>query len=286
MENTGILLIQCPDQRGILSSICQFLAEKKGNIVSLQEFVDTSSEQFYARVEWEMDGFEYKDDKKFLDEFTKRVGDPYQMNVRFHCSDQRMRTCLFVSKYSHCLEDILYRYSSGELHIEIPLIISNHRDLEPLAKLYNIDYHYLPITKENKLQQEEKQQHLIHDHECEFIVLARYMQILTPDFVSAFKNRIINIHHSFLPAFTGAKPYHAAYERGVKMIGATAHFVTSELDEGPIICQDVTQISHRDSIRDMIVKGRDTEKLMLSKAVSLFAQHKLLANGQRTIVFD
>ena len=285
-DRTGILLIQCPDQKGILASVCQFLANHQGNIISLQEHADTSNHQFFSRIEWEMNDFLIQEKEEFNRRFQNEVGEHYAMNSQFYFSDEQTTTCLFVSKYSHCLEDILYRHSSGELNINIPLIISNHQDLEPLAKQYSIPYYHIPVTKKNKADQERKQRQLIEKHNCDLIVLARYMQILTPDFVSIYKNKIINIHHSFLPAFTGARPYHAAYDRGVKMIGATAHFVTSELDEGPIICQNITKITHRDSAQEMIVKGKDTEKMMLSRAVRLYSQHKLLANGNRTIVFE
>ena len=285
-SRTCILLIQCRDEMGILANTCQFLAEHNGNIVSLQEFADRTTKQFFARIEWELEGFSIPDQQVLEAKFQEKIGKKYDMNARFYFSDTPTKTCVFVSKYSHCLEDLLYRFHNDELNISIECIISNHETLKEVARQHSVPFHFLPVTKENKAKQEQQQRELIEGFGCELILLARYMQILSPSFVQAYANRIINIHHSFLPAFTGARPYHAAYTRGVKIIGATAHFVTSELDEGPIICQDITKVTHRDTVQEMIAKGRDTEKQMFSKAARLFSEHKLLANGNRTIVFD
>ena len=287
LEDKAILLIQCEDQKGILAKVCHFLANHNANIVSLQEYADVKTNQFYCRVEWEMNGFSLSSVAEFNQSFHEEVGSNFSMDFRIYFTSQRPRVCVFVSKYSHCLEDLLYRHASGELAVDIPLIISNHKALAPIAKLRNIPFHYFKMNNSNKQSIEKEQRKLIEETDCDVVVLARYMQILSAEFVQAYKNRIINIHHSFLPAFTGAKPYHAAHKRGVKVIGATAHFVTEQLDEGPIICQDVTKITHKDSVQDMVIKGRDTEKQMLSKAVKLFCAHKVITGvDQRTIVFD
>ncbi len=285
-NDTAILLIECDDQKGLLSAICQFISNHEGNILSLNEYADTFSNRFFARVEWETSGFEILSKEDFTSTFNQQVGDRFNMQTQFFFSHEPTKTAIFVSKYSHCLEDLLYRHTSGELNISIPLIISNHNDLQPIADRYSIPYHVFPITKMNKREQELEQVKLLKQHNVELIVLARYMQILSEDFVNQYAERIINIHHSFLPAFAGAKPYHAAYKRGVKIIGATAHIVTSELDEGPIICQDVIKTTHRDSIDSMVLKGRDVERSMLSKAVNLFSKHQIITSKNKTIVFE
>lgn len=285
-RNTATLLIQCDDREGILASICSFIAKHHGNILSLQEHVEPLQQRFFARVEWDIHDFLLKEKSEFLQKFHEKVADPFQMDISYHLSREKIKVAAFVSKYSHCLEDLLYRYSSGELNIEIPVIISNHKNLREIAERNKIEFIYLPITKSNKKEQEKKQLELLEKYEIQLVVLARYMQILSEEFTNFYKNRIINIHHSFLPAFVGARPYHAAYKRGVKIIGATAHFVTSDLDEGPIICQNVTEITHRDQVEDMIIKGRDIEKIMFSKAIKLYSDHKVLAWNRRTVVFS
>ncbi|MEE4285695.1 MAG: formyltetrahydrofolate deformylase [Mariniphaga sp.] len=284
-KNTAILLIHCPDKQGILATVTEFLNKNKGNIIYLDQHVDRQEKIFYMRVEWELDGFAIPTEK-IGEYFDTLIGSPLKMNWRLYFSDEIPRMALFVSKMPHCLFDILARYTAGEWDVEIPLIISNHELLKPVAERFGIDFHYIPVTKENKEEQEKKELELMKKHNIDFVVLARYMQILSKDFVKQYPNKIINIHHSFLPAFAGAKPYHAAHERGVKIIGATSHYVTSELDAGPIIEQDVTRCSHIDTIQKLIRKGRDLEKIVLSQAVYKHLQRKILVYKNRTVVFN
>lgn len=284
-KNTAILLIHCPDRQGILATVTEFLNKNKGNIIYLDQHVDRQEKIFYMRVEWELDNFAIPANK-IGEYFDTLIGTPLQMNWKIYFSDVVPRMVLFVSKMPHCLFDILARYTAGEWDVEIPMIISNHETLKPVAERFGIDFHYFPITKENKAEQEEAEKRLLKENNIDFVVLARYMQILSQDFVKQFPNRIINIHHSFLPAFAGAKPYHAAHERGVKIIGATSHYVTSELDAGPIIEQDVTRCSHVDTIQKLIRKGRDLEKIVLSQAVYKHLQRKILVYKNRTVVFN
>lgn len=282
---TAILLIHCPDRRGLVSAITEFIFANDGNIVYLDQHVDAQKQVFFMRVEWELEGFAIAPEQigaRFKEELAER----FQMHWALHFSDEVPRMALFVSKLPHCLFDILARCQSGEWQIEVPLIISNHEDLRPVAERFGIPYYCLPITPENKLEQEKRQIALLQEHQVDFVVLARYMQILSPGFIDHYPERIINIHHSFLPAFAGAKPYHAAYARGVKIIGATSHYVTSELDAGPIIAQDVTAITHRDSVEDLVRKGRDLEKLVLARAVWNHVQRKVLCYDNRTVIFD
>ena len=274
-KNTAILLIHCPDKQGILATVTEFLNKNRGNIIYLDQHVDRQEKIFYMRVEWELDGFAIPSEK-IGEYFDTLIGTPLQMTWKIYFSDVVPRMALFVSKMPHCLFDILARYTAGEWDVEIPLIISNHETLKPVAERFGIDFHYFPISKENKAKQETAELKLLKENNIDFVVLARYMQILSKDFVKQFPNRIINIHHSFLPAFAGAKPYHAAHERGVKIIGATSHYVTSELDAGPIIEQDVTRCSHIDTIQKLIRKGRDLEKIVLSQAVYKHLQRKIL----------
>jgi len=283
-QNTAVLLIHCPDQKGIIHAVTDFLYKNNGNIVSMDEHVDASQDHFFMRIEWELDDFAIPNDK--IDEFFKTlIGDKFKMKYQLHFTNRPLRMAIFVSKMSHCLYDILQRYKSGEWEVEIPLIISNHPNLEEIAKRFDIDYHVIPITKETKAKQEQLELDLLEKYEIDFVVLARYMQILSDNFVSHFENKVINIHHSFLPAFAGAKPYHAAFKRGVKLIGATSHYVTAELDAGPIIAQDVSQISHKESIKDLIRKGKDLEKLVLSRAIWAHLNHDVLPYKNKTIVF-
>ncbi len=284
-RNTAILLIHCPDRQGILATVTEFLNKNQGNIIYLDQHVDRQDEIFYMRVEWELDGFAIPSEK-IGEYFNTLIGSPLNMNWKLYFSDEVPRMALFVSKMPHCLFDILARYTAGEWDVEIPLIISNHGLLKPVADRFGIEFHHFPVTAENKDDTEQAEIKLLKERNIDFVVLARYMQILSPEFVKQFPNKVINIHHSFLPAFAGAKPYHAAHERGVKIIGATSHYVTSDLDAGPIIEQDVTRCSHVDSIQKLIRKGRDLEKIVLSQAVYKHLQRKILVYNNRTVVFN
>lgn len=284
-KDTAILLIHCPDKQGILATVTEFLNKNKGNIIYLDQHVDRQEKIFYMRVEWELEDFAIPADK-IGEYFDTLIGSPLQMNWKVYFSNAVPRMALFVSKMPHCLFDILARYTAGEWDVEIPMIISNHETLRPVAERFDIDFHYFPITKANKAEQEAAELKLMKENNIDFVVLARYMQILSEDFVKNFPNKVINIHHSFLPAFAGAKPYHAAHERGVKIIGATSHYVTSELDAGPIIEQDVTRCSHVDTVQKLIRKGRDLEKIVLSQAVYKHLQRKVLVYKNRTVVFN
>ena len=283
--NTAILLMHCPDQTGLVAAVTDFLYKNNGNIISLDQYVDRQVMRFFMRVEWELEGFAIPEEK-IDDYFGTLIGQKFGMEWQLHFSAQRPRMAIFVSKMSHCLYDILQRCVSGEWPVDIPMIISNHENLSYIAERFEIPFEVFPITKDNKEEQEQKQIELLRSLDVDFVVLARYMQILSDDFVSAFPNRIINIHHSFLPAFKGAKPYHSAYNRGVKVIGATSHYVTADLDEGPIIEQDVRRISHKDSVKDLIRIGKDLEKVVLARAIWLEIQHKILPFKNKTVVFD
>nr|WP_319509855.1 formyltetrahydrofolate deformylase [uncultured Draconibacterium sp.] len=284
-KDTAILLIHCPDKQGILATVTEFLNKNKGNILYLDQHVDRQEKIFYMRVEWELENFAIPADK-IGEYFDTLIGSPLQMNWKIYFSNEVPRMALFVSKMPHCLFDILARYTAGEWDVEIPMIISNHETLRPVAERFDIDFHYFPINKENKEEQEAAELKLLRENNIDFVVLARYMQILSEDFVKNYPNKVINIHHSFLPAFAGAKPYHAAHTRGVKIIGATSHYVTSDLDAGPIIEQDVTRCSHVDTVQKLIRKGRDLEKIVLSKAVYKHLQRKVLVYKNRTVVFN
>lgn len=284
-ENTAVVVLHCPDKPGILAAVTEFINQHKGNILYLDQYVNREEKEFFMRVKWELSEFQIPKDK-IQDYFTTLLASRFDMDFRMYFSDVKPRMAIFVSKMSHCLYDLLARYAAGEWHVEIPLIISNHPDMEPVAKRFDIEYHYFPINKENKAEQEAKEIELLKSRGVTFCVLARYMQILSPEFISQYPNRIINIHHSFLPAFAGAKPYHAAHERGVKIIGATSHYVTTDLDAGPIIQQDVTRISHHDTVEELIRKGRDLEKIVLSFAVEKHIERKTLSYKNRTVVFQ
>jgi len=284
-KNTAILLIHCPDQTGLVAAVTDFLHKNNGNIISLDQHVDQRAQRFFMRVEWDLEGFTIPQEK-IDDYFGTLIGQRYQMEWQLHLSSHRPRMAIFVSKMSHCLYDILQRCVSGEWPAEIPAIISNHENLSYIAERFDIPFHVFPISKENKKEQEAKEIALLRELKVDFVVLARYMQILSDDFVRAFPNQVINIHHSFLPAFKGAKPYHSAFNRGVKVIGATSHYVTADLDEGPIIEQDVRRISHKDSVKDLIRIGKDLEKVVLARAIWLEVQHKILPYQNKTIVFD
>lgn len=284
-NNSAILLIYSQDKPGIVVTITDFIHNNGGNIIDLDQYVDSERGVFFMRIEWDLEKFVVQRDK-IAEYFETLVASRYRMTSQLHFSDLKPRMAIFVSKLSHCFYDLLARYESGELAVDIPIIISNHHDLQNAASRLGIEYHYIPINKDNKKQQEEKQKNLLQKHNIDFIVLARYMQVLSDDFVKAFPQRIINIHHSFLPAFPGGRPYHSAYERGVKIIGATSHYVTAELDAGPIIEQDVVHVSHKDSVEDMVRIGRDLEKLVLARAVRHHVYHDLLVYENRTVVFE
>lgn len=283
-KNSAILLIHCPDEKGIIVTITEFIYKNRGNILYLDQHVDNEKGVFFMRVEWELADFVIPTEK-IGEYFQVLVAKRYDMQWKLYFSGDTPRMAVFVSKTPHCLSDILSRVQSGEWNIEVPLVISNHEDLRPVVEAYNVPFHVLPITKENKAGQEQTQIKLLEQERVDFIVLARYMQILSNDFVSCYPNRIINIHHSFLPAFPGAKPYHSAYERGVKVIGATSHYVTPELDAGPIIEQEVVRVSHVDTVGDMVRKGRDLEKIVLARAIWNHLQRKVLAFENRTVIF-
>lgn len=282
---TAILLMHCPDQKGLVAAVTDFLHRNNGNIISLDQHVDREAGRFFMRVEWELSDFSIPEEK-IDDFFGTLVGKRYNMEWQLHFTQRKPRIAIFVSKMSHCLYDILQRYMSSEWAVDIPVIISNHDNLKYIADRFDIPFEIFPITKERKAEQERAEIQLLRERGVDFIILARYMQILSDDFVSEFPNRIINIHHSFLPAFKGARPYHSAFERGVKVIGATSHFVTADLDEGPIIAQDVMRVSHKDSVRDMVRKGKDLEKVVLSQAIWLAIQHKVLPYRNRTVIFE
>ena len=284
MKNTATLLITCPDTKGIVAAIAQFLYEHNANILHADQHQDAENNLFLMRVEWDLSDFNVA-----VADFEQAFGpvaQRFDMAWQLKLSEQKTRMAIMVSQYDHCLVDLLHRHHSGELACDIPLIISNHRDTEKLAQFYGIDFHYLPMTKDTKAEVEAQQVALFDQYGVDLIVLARYMQILSPDFVARYPQKIINIHHSFLPAFIGARPYHRAFERGVKLIGATSHYVTEVLDEGPIIEQDLARISHRDQVEDLIQKGRDLERVVLSKAVRWHIEHRILLYANKTVIFD
>lgn len=284
-HNNAVILMHCPDQPGIIAVITEFINTNGGNILYLDQYVDRINGIFYMRVEWDLAKFIIPKEK-INDYFNTLYAQRYNMVYRLSFTDRPQRMALFVSKMSHCLYDILARYTAGDWEVEIPLIISNHPDLKSVGEQFNIPFEVVPVTRDNKTEMEALEFELLDKYNIDFIVLARYMQVLSEDFINRYPNRIINIHHSFLPAFVGAKPYHAAYERGVKLIGATSHYVTTELDAGPIIEQDIVRITHKDTVADLVHKGRDLEKIVLSRAVEKHIQRKILAYKNKTIVFS
>lgn len=284
MERTAILLLTCKDQKGIVAEISNFIYRNDGNIIHSDQHTDFETNTFFMRIEWELKDFLIPSGE-ILKAFEP-IRQKFNMNVELHFSDETPAVAIMVSKLDHCLYEILLRQKAGELKAKIPLIISNHPDLKPIAEYFGIDYYVFPITPENKAEMEKMEIELLKKNNIDLIILARYMQILSPIFVREFKNKIINIHHSFLPAFVGARPYHQAYRRGVKLIGATSHYVTEELDNGPIIAQDVVEISHRDSLEDLIRKGKELEKMVLAKAVKYHLENKILVFDNRTVIFD
>jgi len=279
------LLIHCEDQKGIIAAVTNFILKVEGNIVYIDQHVDVDQNVFFMRLECELMNENWSSEA-IKNDFQQTIASEFKMSYELYNKEQKPRMALFVSKYEHCLFDILGRYSAGELPLEIPLIISNHEDLKPIAERFGIPFYHVPFTKDNKIEGEKQQIELLKQHQIDFIVLARYMQIITPNLISLYKNKIINIHHSFLPAFPGAKPYHSAFKRGVKIIGATSHYVTEELDEGPIIEQDTTRVLHSHSIEDFIMKGRDLERIVLSRAIKLHAERKTIVYSNKTVIFS
>jgi formyltetrahydrofolate deformylase len=282
LSHTAVLLIDCPDRKGLVAGVSSLLYRFGANITHADQHQDHEAGLFFMRIEWALDGF---DVDTFRAEFEAMAAD-LQMRWRLKLMAELPRVALFVSRYLHCLADILYRHQTGELRCSIPLVISNHPDGESLAQFYGVAFHYIPVAAGSKQQAEARQLALLREADVDLVVLARYMQILSPEFVRRFPSRIINVHHSFLPAFMGARPYHAAFDRGVKLIGATSHYVTESLDEGPIIEQDVVRISHRDQVEDLVQKGRDLERLVLSRAVKWHLEQRILCYGNKTVVFD
>lgn len=278
-----VVLIHCEDKKGIIGAVTNFIAQEEGNITYIDQHVDMEQNVFFMRLEFEIQRSKIQN---MSHNFENKIAAEYKMTWAFYPKEQKTKMALFVSKYDHCLYDVLGRYSTQELNVEIPLIISNHEDLKGVADRFDIPFYYIPFTKDIKKTAEAAQLKLLQDHQIDFIVLARYMQIVTPNLIDLFENKIINIHHSFLPAFPGAKPYHSAYNRGVKIIGATSHYVTAALDEGPIIEQDITRVSHINSVEDFIMKGKDLERIVLARAIKLHAERKTIVYNNKTIVFS
>jgi formyltetrahydrofolate deformylase len=279
---TATLLISCPDQKGLVAKFANFIYSNGGNIIHADQHTDASAGLFLTRIEWELEGFNLP--KQIIAPAFGAIAQPLQANWQLCFSDQVPRIAIWVSRQDHCLFDLIWRQRAREFNAEIPLIISNHPSLQGIAEQFDIEYHHLPIAPETKSAQEAKQLELLQQYQIDLVVLAKYMQVLSPAFIAQFP-QVINIHHSFLPAFPGANPYHRAYDRGVKIIGATAHYVTQDLDEGPIIEQDVVRVSHRDQVEDLVRKGKDLERVVLARAVRLHLQNRVLVYGNRTVVF-
>jgi formyltetrahydrofolate deformylase len=282
MKDSAVLLIDCPDRKGLVARVSGLLYERGANILHADQHIDRDLGLFFMRVEWELDGFD-------LEAFTRTfasMAKELNMAWKLASSARRPRVALFCSQYLHCMADLLHRWRAGELVCEIPVIVSNHREVEKLAAFYGVPCEHVPVSVETRAAAEARQLDMLARHEVELIVLARYMQILSPAFVARYPAAIINVHHSFLPAFTGARPYHAAHARGVKLIGATSHYVTEVLDDGPIIEQDVARISHRDQVEDLVARGRDLERMVLSRAVRWHLDRRILRYGNKTVVFD
>lgn len=287
MKQTAILLLHCPDKQGIITEITKFITDNNGNIIYLDQYVDYVEEHFFMRVEWTLENFLVPAEK--LEEYIRTLyAQRYDMQFSLYFNNVRPRMALFVSKMNHCLYDLLARYQAGELNVDIPCIVSNHEDLRPVAEQFGIPYYVWKIEKDwsNKREVEQAEMELLKEKRVTFIVLARYMQIISDEMIKAYPNKIINIHHSFLPAFIGAKPYHQAYQRGVKIIGATSHYVTADLDAGPIIEQDVVRITHKDTPETLVLKGKDLEKIVLSRAVKKHVERKILTYKNKTIIFS
>ncbi len=282
--NHAILLISCHDSKGITAAVTGFVSTHGGNIIHADQHIDGQSNTFFMRLEWSLEAFDLK--REHIEAAFQPISVKFKMVWQLHFADHKERVAIFVSKHLHCLNDLLYRYKSQQLVCEIPLIISNHPDAHSLANDFKINFHEFVVTKDNKIEQERRQLEILKEQNIDLIVLAQYHQILTPHFVGEYKNRIINIHHSFLPAFAGKNPYNQAYQKGVKVIGATSHYVTDLLDEGPIIEQDTVHISHRDALQDLIRKGEDLERVVLSRALLWHLQKKILCYGNKTVIFD
>jgi formyltetrahydrofolate deformylase len=282
LQPTATLLISCPDQQGLVAKLSNFIYANGGNIIHADHHTDFAAGLFLSRIEWQLEGFKLP--KEIIGAAFGAIAEPLQAQWQLHFSDTIPRLAIWVSKQDHCLFDLLWRQRAKELRAEVPLILSNHEDLKPIATQFGIDFHHIPITAASKVDQEAKELALLSEYQINLVVLAKYMQILSSDFVAQFPT-VINIHHSFLPAFAGANPYQRAYERGVKIIGATAHYVTADLDEGPIIEQDVVRVSHRDDTADLVRKGKDLERVVLARAVRLHLQNRVLVYGNRTVVF-
>jgi formyltetrahydrofolate deformylase len=287
MKPSAILLLHCPDKQGIISELTKFITDNHGNIMYLDQYVDREDDMFFMRIEWELENFLIPRDK-IKDIIDTLYTERFQMHFNLYFSDVKPRMAIFVSKMSHCLYDLLARWKAGEFNVDIPCIVSNHENLRYVAEQFGIPYHVWSIKKDhsNKAEVETAEMELLKKEKVSFIVLARYMQIISDEMIKSYPNHIINIHHSFLPAFVGAKPYHQAWERGVKIIGATSHYVTAELDAGPIIEQDVTRISHKDTPESLVLKGKDLEKIVLSRAVTKHIQRKVLTYKNKTIIFQ
>ena len=279
-----ILLMHCHDKKGIIAAVTNFIHQRQGNIVYIDQYVDRIRSAFFMRVviEGHFDGPFFEEFKQV---FNTKLGIPFELNCAFYLEEKKPKLAVFVSKYEHCLYDILAQQQAGKLHCEIPFVLSNHKDLKHIAKRFDLPFYHIEVSKENKPQAEEKQLELLQKHQVDCVVLARYMQIVSSKIISHYANKIINIHHSFLPAFPGAKPYHSAFERGVKIIGATSHYVTEELDAGPIIEQDITRVSHAHNVSDFIDKGRDLERLVLLRALKLHTERKVMVYNNKTVVF-
>ena len=287
MKQTAIMLLHCPDRQGIINDVTRFITDNRGNIVYLDQYVDTIESRLFMRIEWDLEAFLIPRDS--IEEYIQTmIARKYDMTFKIYFSDVRPRMAIFVSKMSHCIYDLLARYKAGEWDVEIPCIVSNHEDLRFIGEQFDIPYYVFPVAKDhsNAAEVEQAEMELLARENISFVVLARYMQIIGDNMIAAYPNHIINIHHSFLPAFIGAKPYHQAYERGVKIIGATSHYVTAELDAGPIIEQDVVRISHKDTPESLVGKGRDLEKIVLSRAVTKHIERKILTYKNRTVIFN
>ena len=282
--SNAILLLSCPDSHGIVSEVTTFVTKHSGNIVFCDQYTDTNDNMFFMRIEWEMDGCDLDEDG--FNTVFDPIADKYSISYNLYFDDHKPSVALYVTKQDHCLQEILWRSRQGEFNGEIACIISNHADLENVAKTFDIPFYHVPKTKDNRTEAEHKEYRILKNHNVELVVLAKYMQIISDDFVSRFQNNLINIHHSFLPAFEGAKPYHRAHDRGVKLIGSTVHYVTGQLDKGPIIDQDVKRVSHKDSVDKFVRLGRDLEKLLLVKGITLHLERRLLVYKNRTIVFE
>jgi formyltetrahydrofolate deformylase len=281
---TGILLVSCPDRPGIVAAVASFVASHGGNVIDLQQHTDHTDAAFFQRVEFELDQFDLA--RSEIASAFSPVAERYAMRWSLRFSDERLRVGVLASREPHCLQDILNRWRTGELPIEVVTVVSNHPDHAPLAEWFGVAHHHLPIADDDREGQERGVRQVLQDHGVELVVLARYMQILSAAFCAEWSERIINIHHSFLPAFQGGRPYHQAHDRGVKLVGVTAHYATAELDDGPIIDQDVIRVSHRDDVEDLRRKGRDLEVAVLARAVRAHVSHRVLVYGRRTVVFD